>query len=48
LQKASAAQPEDAGIFELLAQAYRALGKPVEARRAAARAAVLKQKQKAP
>jgi arylsulfatase A-like enzyme/Tfp pilus assembly protein PilF len=48
LQKASAAEPNDAGVFELLAQAYRALGKPLEARRAAARAATLRQKKKAP
>ncbi len=48
LQKASAAEPNNAGVFELLAQAYRALGKPLEARRAAARAAALQQKKKAP
>jgi len=48
LQKASAAEPKDAGIFELLAAAYRAAGKPLEARRAAARAAALKQNKKAP
>lgn len=48
LQKAVAAEPNAAGTFELLAQAYRALGKPVEARRAAARATALQQKKKAP
>ncbi len=48
LQKASTAEPNDAATFELLAQAYRALGKPVEARRAQVRATALKQKQKAP
>ncbi len=44
LLKASAAEPNDATAFDLLAEAYRALGKPVEARRAQARAAALKQK----
>ncbi len=48
LQKVSAAEPNDPSVFELLAQAYRALGKPVEARRAAARAAALKQNKKVP
>ena len=44
LQEAAKSQPSNADVFDLLAQAYRGLGKSLEAQRAEARAKLLRSK----